>query len=157
MEVLKSRAMERGVTLVETLIALVILAIVTVSILTMFSQGMQMNISGADYTSITNVAKDQFEELMALPYTDPELTQGTHSYDEWTESRRIRLVWIVGEHNLAQGNADPETLMGADPTTSTVAEGLGNIKYIRITVNALSEAGLGRRSVTMQGVKVLTS
>ena len=64
---------EAGVTLVETLVAVLILSFVAVSTLAMFSQGMALNASGVDYNAITNIAKDKSEELLGKPYLDPEL------------------------------------------------------------------------------------
>ena len=153
MEVLRTRR-EAGVTLVETLIALLILALVSISILTMFSQSMQLNITGADYTTITNIAKDKLEELLTMPYINADLDQGAHS--ETLAEPRVNIAWAVGEHMIQQGAVNPDTIMGTDPLTSTVAvANSGNLKFVRVTVVARTEAGIGRRDVTVQSIKVL--
>ena len=64
---------EQGVSLIETLVALLILSFVTISTLAMFSQGMRLNAAGVDYSAITNIAKDKSEELLSMGYDNPAL------------------------------------------------------------------------------------
>ncbi len=152
---------QSGTTLIETLIALLILSVVAISVLGMFSQGMQLNASGADYTALTNVAKDELEALLSMPYSDPtnpgntayDLAPGAH--EKTRGDLLLRVNWRVTEHQITAADADPVQAFGNDPvTTSTVGLNNGNIKLITVTVATESAAFFGRRDVTVQGLKI---
>ena len=156
------RAAERGVTLIETLAAVLILSLVAISVLSMFSQGMMLNATGSDYTLLTNEARHKAEELMALEYTDADLAQtdpGTPHSVVVYEPHELTIIWQVGEHLLVQGNEDPATVIGTDPLQSSVAtNNSGNLKVIAVTVVTGSLAGLGgQRNVTVQTIKLSES
>ena len=142
----RSRA-ERGVSLVETLVALLILSFVAVSTLAMFGQGMRLNASGADYTAITNVAKDKSEELLNLNYANAILAPD-QTFTEISNQPR------VAEHSLVQGTIDPATVFGASPMVSTSA-GSGNLKVVSVTVNSQGTYAFGQRTVTVQSIKIV--
>lgn len=143
---------ERGVSLIETLVALLILSFVAVSTLAMFSQGMRLNAAGADYTAITNIAKDKSEELMSLAYDNPSLLAGA-TFTEERERPPVTITWRVAEHFIAQDSDDPNTVFGASPMASTAA-GSGNLKVISVTVNSEGLYAIGRRTVTVQAMLI---
>ena len=91
---------EAGVSLVETLVALLILSFVSVSTLAMFSQGMRLNKAGSDYTSITNVAKDKIESLLSLPYAAADLTPDVTRTEALYEPDQMTITWRVAEHSV---------------------------------------------------------
>jgi len=148
----QTREAERGVTLVETLVALLILSLVALSILQIFTQGVQLNVTGADYTALTNAVKDKTEELLALAFNHVDLTAGvTHS--ETITNPPLAVSWRVGDHQIRQGADDPTTSFGTDPLVSTSTVTNANVKVIAVTVASQSEIGLGNRDVTVQAIK----
>jgi hypothetical protein len=154
MELLSTRehaAAERGITLVETLAALLILGIVAVAILTMFTHSMQLNATGADYTALTNEAKDKSEELLTLAYNHADLAPGV-VHTETIADPPLQITWRVAEHHINQDHDDPTQAWGLDPNTSTAA-GTGNIKVVAVTVASSSLVRLGRRDITVQALK----
>lgn len=144
---------ERGMSLVEVLVALVILAMVMLSIIGLFSQSMVLNASGMDYTTVNNLARDKLEELLALPFNDPRLavtaqTGTTYPNDLGSGSAFVR-TYRVRELRLQKAsNANTDLSTPVNP-------GAGNLKEIVVTVaraNALF--GLGRREIQVRGLKV---
>jgi len=63
---------EAGFSLVEALIAALLLLFIVVGVLPLFSRAMMNNIQGNDSSNISNAAVDGFEQLLALPF-DNEL------------------------------------------------------------------------------------
>ena len=68
---------ESGVTLVELLIATVLLALILLAIAPLFIMSVKSNYSANEYTSIHNIARDRLEQLMSLPFNDPQLARNT--------------------------------------------------------------------------------
>ncbi len=138
---------EAGLTLVETLVAVLILALVAVSILGMFTHSVQLNASGIDYTMLTNVAKNQVEQLIALPFSDAALTAGTT--ETTTADGVLRIRTVVTDYSINQGTPNlPQALAGG-----AVAAGVSNTKLITVTVSSQREFLLGSRNATVQRVK----
>lgn len=77
---------ERGFTLLETMIALVILLIVCVGIMGLFFYSMRNNTGAADRELALAVAQQRMEQLRALTFTDTNLT--TDSTTTVTASNR---------------------------------------------------------------------
>ena len=69
---------QAGLTLVELLIATVLLALILLAIAPLFITSVKNNYSANEYTSIHNLARDRLEQLMNLPFNDPQLTPGAH-------------------------------------------------------------------------------
>jgi Tfp pilus assembly protein FimT len=157
MEVLKHqmpsrRCNEQGVTLVETLAAMVILSFVAISVLGMFSHGMQLNATGIDYNVLTNAAKDKSEQLLALDYNHVDLTPDVSPAANEVVGA-MEITWMVAEHHINEAADNPTAAFGTDPMTSSAA-GTGNTKIITITVRSLAPFGMGRRNITLQAIKV---
>lgn len=76
-----TRRREAGLTLVEMLIALALLAIVLLGIAPLFIASVRSNYSAYEYTSIHNLARDRLEQLMNLPFGDQQLAQGSYVND----------------------------------------------------------------------------
>ena len=75
---MSARHSERGVTLIELLVALALLAFVLLGITPLFMASVKSNFSANEYTSIHVLARDRLEQLMNLPFTDPQLAAGDH-------------------------------------------------------------------------------
>lgn len=69
----RRRRGEVGFSLLETLIAAAILAVVAVGLLPIFHRSVWNNISGADASLVTQMVKSEQEELKSLPYDAPSI------------------------------------------------------------------------------------
>jgi len=77
-----ARRREAGLTLVELLLALALLAFVLLGIVPLFLSSVKSNYSGNEYTSIHILARDRLEQLMNLPFMDAQLQPGVHGNDQ---------------------------------------------------------------------------
>src|SRR2546430_15287112 len=73
---------QRGLTLVELLIAVALLGFVLLGIAPLFIASMRSNYSANEYTSIHILARDRLEQLMNLTFDDTQLTVGFHANDQ---------------------------------------------------------------------------
>jgi prepilin-type N-terminal cleavage/methylation domain-containing protein len=65
---------ECGLTLVEILVALVILAVVLLAIAPLFTGSVRVNASASQLTGANTLAREKLEELTGYPRGDPRLT-----------------------------------------------------------------------------------
>jgi type II secretory pathway pseudopilin PulG len=65
---------QSGLTLVETLIATVLLFVIAIGILPLFARAMAMNSKGNSTTIATNAARSTLERYLQLDFNAPELT-----------------------------------------------------------------------------------
>jgi type II secretory pathway pseudopilin PulG len=149
---MNARRGEQGVTLVETLAAMMILSFVAIAILGMFSHGMQLNATGVDLNALTNAAKDKSEQLLALDYHHADLNPDSVN-TEVVGFPEMEITWQIAEHHLNEANDDPGEAFQGTPLVST-ATGSGNLKIISISVASQAPFGIGRRNITLQAVKV---
>jgi prepilin-type N-terminal cleavage/methylation domain-containing protein len=75
---MRTRHSQRGVTLIELLVALALLAFVLLGITPLFMASVKSNFSANEYTSIHVLARDRLEQLMNLPFSDIQLAAGEH-------------------------------------------------------------------------------
>jgi prepilin-type N-terminal cleavage/methylation domain-containing protein len=78
---MRTRHSQRGVTLIELLVALALLGFVLLGITPLFMASVKSNYSGNEYTSINMLARDRLEQLMNLPFNDGQLAPGIHGND----------------------------------------------------------------------------
>jgi len=78
---MKTRCRERGLTIVEMLLALALLGFILLGILPLFMGSVKSNYSANEYTSIHNLCRDRLEQLMNLPFNDAQLGGGIHPND----------------------------------------------------------------------------
>lgn len=76
------RRRERGLTLVELLLALALLGFILLGILPLFMGSVKSNFSANEYTSIHNLCRDRLEQLMNLTFNDPQLAAGAHNVSD---------------------------------------------------------------------------
>jgi type II secretory pathway pseudopilin PulG len=86
-----------GFSLIETLIAALLLLIITLGILPLFTNAMRSNEAGREYTQVTNYARSRAEELFQLPMTATALTltAGTSKVTSEYYSKKDK-VWKTG-------------------------------------------------------------
>jgi len=143
------RQCERGFTLVEIMIAIVVLSIGLLASASMQLSAVHVNSSANGVTAATNLAQSRLEELMALQYTqaftDPDLigddaVGGTP--EPFTDSNGNGL-WDVGESYVdSNGNSvwdaahvDPNPPPGYTVTWSVIDNRpVSHAKFIRMYV-----------------------
>jgi prepilin-type N-terminal cleavage/methylation domain-containing protein len=76
-----SRKSQRGLTLVELLIAMALLGFVLLGITPLFIASVKSNYAGNEYSSINMLARDRLEQLMNLPFNDVQIAPGIHPND----------------------------------------------------------------------------
>jgi hypothetical protein len=92
---------ERGVSLVEAVIAAGLLLVIASGILPLFAQALSNNLAGSDSTSVSNTARSQVEELMELPFGAPRMTLTTGTELVTTSYYSLAYKkWIDGEESL---------------------------------------------------------
>jgi prepilin-type N-terminal cleavage/methylation domain-containing protein len=89
----RSRAAERGSTLVELLVALVVLAIGVLAAARMFPAGSRSQLRDRMITTGNNYAQAKIEELTALDFSDAALSAGRHPAGSATESLGSSGAW----------------------------------------------------------------
>lgn len=65
---------ESGFSVIEAMIAFVVLLIITLGVLPLFSRSIVNNDAGSSYLQATNQARSRLEALRQLPFTSPDLT-----------------------------------------------------------------------------------
>ena len=70
----RARSGGAGFSLIEVLIAMVILLIIAVGIMPVFTQASVSNVSGNDSTRVSNFARDRAEEVVQYPFNSTEMT-----------------------------------------------------------------------------------
>ncbi len=149
------RASERGISLVETLAALVILGMVTVSVLLMFTYSMELNVTGLDYATLTNRARDKAEQLLASGWYEDatgtvimnaDLDSSANPHTEAQSDSHLRMVWNITDRVINQANPDYPG--------GTAVVGNANIKQIVVTAVSTSASGIGRRDINVAVLKL---
>ncbi len=64
---------QSGMSIIEVLIAMGLLAIITVGILPLFVQSVNNNLGGRRASTLSALATSELEVMLALPYNDPQL------------------------------------------------------------------------------------
>lgn len=96
-----------GFTLIEGLVSAAILLAIAIGLMPLFTRAMIDNEAGADYTRVTNAARDRLEEFSQLPFTSEQLRllAGTERvYDEYYSNQDK--VWRVGTEADAASAGD---------------------------------------------------
>jgi prepilin-type N-terminal cleavage/methylation domain-containing protein len=147
---------DQGFTLVEVLMALLILAIVALGIAGMFSHSMLVNASGYDYAKLASQARFVLEELRARPFTDPTLDDTAGATRTWVpaggdnySNRGFTAVYAVTDFSLVTWND-----VTANPWPVPPAGTMGTVKRITITVTSTAQNLQGNRVLTVSGMKV---
>ena len=84
---------QQGFTLIEMLVAIMILSFVALGIAGLFSHAVISNASGYDYAQLATEARFAMEQLQGLPFDDDELDKTTgdpHTMASATEGFRTK-------------------------------------------------------------------
>ena len=99
---------EKGLTLLEVLVAMVVLSLGLLALAKMQITAIQVNATSGRLTQGTAIAQDQVEQLMALPYTDAKLDDQTPvgevtTYTEARPAQGYTVTWTVDQDTPAVG------------------------------------------------------
>lgn len=140
-----------GFTLIEVLVALLILAIVALGVAGMFSHAMVVNASGYDYARLASEARFVLEELRARPFGDPVLaaTAGATWAGQGTNYSNRNFTATYAIDNFTINNWTE--LSGA---WTPAGAGTGNVKRITVRVRSNAQNLQGRRELVVSAIKV---
>lgn len=132
---------EAGVSLPETLVAMLILMMALVGVMSLVPLSMNLTSTGREYSILTNRARDIAETLLALRWNDPSLSPGIHRNQ--TDPDRMASSWTVSDRTIDLTSSAPPGRAGTG----------GNLKIISITVAGNERTGIGRRKITLVVMK----
>lgn len=153
---MRTRHSQRGVTLIELLVALALLAFVLLGITPLFMASVKSNFSANEYTSIHVLARDRLEQLMNLPFTDAQLAAGDHcvSLPAKLPSGALNpftITYTVTQLQIPPG-AYPATNAPFVPTPVSSANQTFQYKQIDVTVKSgTGPLGIGTRATMVTG------
>ena len=113
---------ERGFTLIETSIALVILMVAGLGVASLFTYSIQYNSGGNDRALAISIAQQQIEQFRTVPFTDPIIAVSAATAlnpDTVSNGRTYRVTkTVTGSNNDAGGNPTLKTItIRVDPTS----------------------------------------
>ncbi len=118
---LKGRgANEKGFTLLETSIALVILLVAGLGVVSLFTYSIRFNSGGDDRAMAASIAQEQVEQLRSVKFDDTILNVGTVAATNTIRNGRTYQVTrtVTGSNNNVSGNPTLKTItIRVDPTS----------------------------------------
>lgn len=114
---------ERGFTLIETSIALVIMMVAGLGVLSLFTYSIGYNSGGNDRAVAISVAQQQIEQLRTVQFTDSILNVSAATVltpDTVSNGRTYRVTrTVTGSNNDTSGNPTLKTItIRVDPMSS---------------------------------------
>ena len=109
------RSGDRGFTLIETTIAMVILMVTGLGLASLFTYSINYNSGGNDRATAISIAQQQMEQLRAVSFTDASLnttaTSGTALPNVISNGRSYAVTrTVIGSNNNASGNPTLKTI-----------------------------------------------
>lgn len=92
-DAVRHRATERGASLIELMIALVVLSLGILAVAQLFPAGARAQLGDRLSTEAGNYAQEKLEELNRLAWSDPALTEGRHPPGTATEALGTSGKW----------------------------------------------------------------
>src|SRR3989442_9206401 len=119
----QSGATERGFSLIETSIALVILMVAGLGVVSLFTYSIQYNSGGNDRALAISIAQQQMEQFRSVAFADPILAVSAAtvlSPDTVSNGRTYQVTkTVTGSNNDASGNPTLKTItIQVDPASS---------------------------------------
>jgi prepilin-type N-terminal cleavage/methylation domain-containing protein len=154
---------ERGFSLIEVLIALVILGFVALGIASLFTHAQLTNASGYQYAVIATEARRAIEGIQSLSFDDAALDETSGTPREWTAAApgytiiyTVEDFGLVNWTSLADFTATPPTPLapGAWPDPATTPSGEARLKRITIRVSSDNRFLAGRREFVVTTLKI---
>ena len=141
-----------GFSIIETLVAAVLLLMIAIGILPMFTRSIKNNAEGFDHSQVANFARGRAEEFLQLPFNSPELTllAGVDRiFDEHYSQNTTE--WVdgavpVGDNALFTRTTTIRQFSVTDLTTplaDTASTTTVHLKEITVTVQSTRSGPLG--------------
>jgi len=89
------RPHERGASIVEMMVALIVLAIGILAVGQLFPAGSRGQQKDRMFTTANMLAHEQLETLRAVNWSDPTMTVGTHGPDSVGTARQYQRTYVV--------------------------------------------------------------
>jgi len=140
-----------GFTLIEILVALVILSFVALGIAGLFTHSIKTNASGHDYALLATEARFALETLQALPFDDALLNATTAGSPHTMPpiSPDFTITYTVDDYDVSNW---AEASAGTWPTPTPLVG--ANLKRITMTVASTNQVLEGRRVFTVSSLKI---
>jgi len=88
---------QRGFTLIETSISMVVMMVAGLAVSSLFAFSLQNNIGGADRALAMGVAQQQLERLRSVTFEDTSLTAGTTTVTVTSGERKYSVVKTISD------------------------------------------------------------
>jgi prepilin-type N-terminal cleavage/methylation domain-containing protein len=141
---------QRGFSLVELLVALLILSFIALGIASLFSHAQLTNASGYEYALLASEARRTIEALQATQFLDPALAATGGTARDWVAAREgFTIQYTVQDfeiHTWADMAANPP------PVPATPAD--ANVKQITVRVSSDTRILRGRRQFVATALKI---
>jgi len=125
---------ERGFSLIEVMIAFVVMMVASLAVGSVFFYSVQNNVGGSERALAMGVAQQQLEQLRSVSFSDSSLTAGTTTFPTvQTGQRQFQVVRTVVDEKNANNS---EKLLKRITITVTPASAGGN--WIRTPVVLVS-------------------
>lgn len=86
-----------GFTLIEVLIAVTIFAVGLLAVAAMQTSAIRVNSTAGQLTKVSTWGIDKLEELMSLPYTDPQLSQAGNPHADPVTPDGYTVSWNIAQ------------------------------------------------------------
>lgn len=118
----RAAAPERGFTLIETSIAMVIMMVAGLGVVSLFVYSISNNSGGNDRAVAISIAQQQIEQLRSVRFTDPILNVSAATVltpDTVSNGRTYRVTrTVTGSNNDTSGNPTLKTItIRVDPAS----------------------------------------
>ncbi|HEX9149111.1 MAG TPA: prepilin-type N-terminal cleavage/methylation domain-containing protein [Thermoanaerobaculia bacterium] len=154
-----ARRRESGLTLVEVLVATVILGLALLALAPMFTNAVRSNASAYQLTNTNTLAREKLEELSGYPRSDPRLAVAAPNNASGPTTASVGTGSIVGVNAWCQNDLptwyNPQT--GATSTAAT-SPGVGWFSYPftrTYTIEQFDSDGTGMTRVVAPGAYVV--
>jgi predicted transcriptional regulator len=150
-------------SLVEVLIALVILAFVALGIASLFTHAQLTNASGYNYALLANEARRTLEEIQEVAFGDPLLNDTGGTPRNWPGVRNgfairytVQDFGLANWTSLADFSTTPPTPFAPDawPAPAATASGETRLKRITLRVSSTNRFLAGRREFVVTTLKI---
>ena len=137
-----------GFTLVEILVALVILSFVALGIAGLFTHAVKTNASGHDYALLATEARFALETLQALPFTHDDLAAAGSPHTMPPVNPNFTITYTVDDYRIDSWQEATAGNWAAAAATDA------NLKRISMTVASTNQVLEGRRIFTVSSLKI---
>lgn len=150
-----------GFSLVEVLIAMVILLIIAVGIMPIFTQASVSNVSGNDSTRVSNFARDRAEEVAQYPFNSTEMTITAGSEAQLPPGGEFfstrDQVWKPGAPTAGDPGMFTRTTVIRQYSVEALEDGVLDIGEALPAGSALGDIQLKEIQVSIEGTRALGS